>query len=36
VIKPPRANLHHIAWVGYLCVSALPDPTAWQCPPDII
>ena len=36
VIKPPRANLHHIAWVGYLCVSALPDPTAWQCLPDII
>ncbi len=36
VIKPPRANYHHTAWVGYLCVSALPDPTAWQCLPDII
>jgi hypothetical protein len=37
VIKPPpQANCHHIAWVGYLCVSALPDPTAWQCLPDII
>ena len=36
VIKPPRANLHHTAWVGFLCVSALPDPTAWLCLPDII